>query len=220
MRALIFANGNFEEPASLLDDIKAHDLIIAADGGAQHCLNKGLEPAVVIGDFDSIDASLVEEYKKLNVQFILFPRDKNETDLELALRYAVGKGVDQIVLFGLLGGRMDQSLANVLLLTRDEWRHVDLVVSQGADIAYLLNGEKIIQLQGNPGDIVSLVPLSEIVNGVTTYGLRWKLDAAKLDFGHTLSVSNKLTGYSAWVKIQSGKLLLFHLKRPVQEREI
>lgn len=215
MRALIFANGDFDQPASLLDDIRADDLVIAADGGAQHCLSIGLTPGVVIGDFDSIDTSLVEEYKSQNIQFILYPRDKNKTDLELALFYAVEKSVDQIILFGLLGGRMDQSLANVLLLTRDEWKHIDLVISQGTDIAYLMRGEKEIQIQGNPGDLVSLIPLSEFVTGVTSHGLRWKLDDTSLDFGHTLSVSNELTDDSAWVKIQTGKILLFHRSRAV-----
>lgn len=217
MRAFIFANGNFEGSDTILTEIRDDDLIISADGGAQHCIRIGLIPNVVIGDMDSIAPSLVEDLKSQNVQFITYPRDKNETDLELALSYAVQKGVDQILFQGLLGGRLDQSLANLLLLTRDEWKHVDLVVSQGPDIAYLMRDEKKISLRGKPGDLVSLIPVSETVTGVTAQGLRWKLENVDLVIGNTLSVSNEMIGSSAWVKIGSGKLYLIH--RNVQSVE-
>jgi thiamine pyrophosphokinase len=202
-----------------LTEISDDDLIISADGGAQHCIRIGLTPTVVIGDMDSITPSLVEDLKSQNVQFITYPRDKNETDLELALSYAVQKGVDQILFQGLLGGRLDQTLANLLLLTRDEWKYVDLVVSQGPDIAYLMRDEKKISLRGKPGDIVALIPVCETVTGVTAHGLRWKLENADLVIGNTLSVSNEMIGSSAWVKIGSGKLFLIHRNIQAVESE-
>lgn len=219
MRAVIFANGVLEDVDAILEDIREDDLVIAADGGAQHCFKFGFTPNIIIGDMDSIETSVVEEFKSQKVKFITYHRNKNETDLELALTYAVNKGIDRILFLGLLGGRLDQSLANLLLLSRDEWKHVDLVVFQGADIAYLMRDEKRISLPGRPGDLVSLIPLSKSVTGVSTKGLRWALEDADLFFGHTLSVSNEMIAPTAQVEIQSGILYLVHRSTKVAERE-
>ena len=84
-RIIIFANGeipNFEHTRSLLH---SDDYIICADGGTRHALALGLKPHLVIGDMDSIDKEQWQKLKNAGVPIELFPRDKNETDLELAL---------------------------------------------------------------------------------------------------------------------------------------
>jgi thiamine pyrophosphokinase len=219
MRAFIFANGDFKGSTNALKDFKDDDLIIAADGGAAHCLGIGLFPNVVIGDMDSIPPSEVEKLKSQNIRFITYAKYKDETDLELALKYAVNKGVDQIFFHGLLGGRLDQSLSNIFLLARDEWMNTDLIVFNGLDIAYLMRDGGNISLQGQPGDLVSLIPLSELVSGVSTDGLRWKLSESSLTLGTTLSISNEMLSFSARVKIGSGRLLLIHRKIQLIESE-
>ena len=84
MRVIIFANGGFTEPPELYPD----DLIIAADGGARHCRSLGLTPHLVVGDFDSLDATELAELQAAGSQVVRYARNKDFTDLELALQHA------------------------------------------------------------------------------------------------------------------------------------
>ena len=210
MRAVIFANGTFNTSSAIGDSINEDDLLIAADGGAQHCLYLGLRPTTVIGDMDSIAPELINDLKTHGAQLIVYPRDKDQTDLELALSYAVEQGAQEILLFGLLGGRLDLSLANLMLLARDDWQHISLIVSVEPDTAYMMRDHDVLSLRGQPGDIVSLIPLSDQVTDVSTTGLRWPLEKAVLALGNTISVSNEMLGESARIRIGTGKLLLVH----------
>jgi thiamine pyrophosphokinase len=110
----------------------------------------------------------------------------------------------------MFGGRLDQSLANILLLTRDEWQDLRLIISAEPDTAYLMRDQDEISLLGHPGDIVSLIPLSSLVEDVSTQGLRWSLDHADLNLGNTLSVSNEMLDTAAHVQVGAGILLLIH----------
>ena len=210
MRAVIIANGAFNKTDSILSTLKGEDLIIAADGGAHHCVAAGLWPNVVVGDMDSITTSLIKELREHGTQIILYPQNKNQTDLELALSLAAEKGYREVLLLGMFGGRLDQSLANILLLTRDEWQDLRFVISAEPDTAYLMRDQDEISLLGHPGDIVSLIPLSSLVEDVSTQGLRWSLDHADLNLGNTLSVSNEMLETAAHVQVGAGILLLIH----------
>jgi len=182
--------------------------VLCADGGTLHALALGLHPDVVIGDLDSLPEAVRDRLEAAGTQFLRFPRDKDYTDLELALQYALGQGAEDILLLGLLGGRLDQTLANVLLLARPEWDAARLWFAYGSERAYLLRGGESLTLRGRPGDIVSLIPLTPTVTGVTTQGLRWPLHNATLHFGHTLTVSNELVGEEAVVRVGEGRVVV------------
>lgn len=213
MRAVIFANGNLTRPANPLAELRSEDLIIAADGGAYHCQALGLTPDVLIGDLDSITKEVRENLSRLGTQLILYPRDKDETDLELALRFAVDHNAEEILLLGILGGRLDQTLANLLLLSRPEWQPARLMVADGPDFALLIRPGSPLTLRAQTGDIVSLIPLTRTVTGVSTEGLRWSLQDATLEFGSTLGISNETTQEIARVEIKTGQLLAVHIEQ-------
>jgi thiamine pyrophosphokinase len=216
LRAVIIANGILDNHDRVLSQLKPEDLLIAADGGTEHCKKIGIRPDIVIGDMDSISTQLMAEFQSNGTKFIIHSRDKDQTDLELALSYAQQNGVNEVIFFGIFGGRLDLSLSNILLLTRDEWKPISLVVINGPDTACLLRAKGSISVKGKPGDLVSLVPLSEVVEGVSTRGLRWQLDQAVLLQGNTRSVSNELLIDSAQVRIDKGKLLLVHRDIPIE----
>lgn len=217
MRAVIFANGTIGEPAQVASLINPEDLLIAADGGSLNCLAAGRWPHIVVGDLDSLSQEILVEFKRNKVKFLEHPRDKDQTDLELAIQFAVGQGATEVLFLGLYGERLDQTLANLLLLARDDWKDVRLTLSSGHEQAYLLHSGGSINLTGRPGDVVSLIPFSETVYGVSTHGLRWPLSEADLYFGTTLSISNELISSEASVKILSGKLLVTHRKSGTDE---
>jgi thiamine pyrophosphokinase len=219
MRAVIFANGTFNQPVNIALDFGEDDIVIAADGGANTLLHLGITPDILIGDMDSVQPELIKELQAKGTQLIVYPRDKDQIDLELALRFALDNGIKDIILFGLLGGRLDLSLANLMLLAKDDWKEASLVVADGRDTAYIMHGPDNKNIQGNPGDIVSLIPLTEQVAGVSSFGLRWPLLDADLTLGSTLSISNEIMEGSANIKFEIGKLLLVHrVNQELQER--
>ncbi|NPA90059.1 MAG: thiamine diphosphokinase [Chloroflexi bacterium] len=206
-RVVIFTNGECDPPEEVHRWLEGR-WVLCADGGTLHALALGLHPDVVIGDLDSLPEAVRDRLEAAGTQFLRFPRDKDYTDLELALQYALGQGAEDILLLGLLGGRLDQTLANVLLLARPEWDAARLWFAYGSERAYLLRGGESLTLRGRPGDIVSLIPLTPTVTGVTTQGLRWPLHNATLHFGHTLTVSNELVGEEAVVRVGEGRVVV------------
>lgn len=205
MRAVIFANGTFEEPEQARDMLRADDLIIAVDGGTLYAWEVGVDPGLVVGDLDSLTAEEQQRLESSGVEVSDFPARKDQTDLELALHRAVSEGVSGILIFGALGGRLDQTIANLLLLTLPELSGVDLRIVDGNQEAFVVHDEALIE--GQPGDTVSLIPLGGDAVGITSGGLEWALDDDRLHYGSTRGVSNVLTVEEASVGVRQGLLL-------------
>jgi thiamine pyrophosphokinase len=206
-RALIFANGEFNHPESVKDYLRADDLIIAADGGTRHLLDLGLTPSVLIGDFDSLSADILASMETQGVETIRHPDHKDYTDLELALRLAANRGVREVFVFAAVGARWDQTLANLLLPTATGFEHLEIRLIDGPQEVALLSGGSSIQIHGQAGDTVSLIPIGGDAVGVTTDGLEYPLNREKLHFGETRGVSNILLGEVGSVSLQEGSLL-------------
>jgi len=204
-RTVIFANGEFTDLNAARAALRPDDFLIAADGGASHCRALGLIPQVVIGDFDSLTAEELKALAADGVRLIQHPARKDQTDLELALAYAIEHGADDILILGALGGRWDQTLANLLLLAHPSLNEARLRVLDGAQHIYLIQDQTTIE--GQPGDTVSLIPLRGDAQGVTTNGLEYPLTNDTLPFGSTLGVSNVLTGNRATVKVREGLVI-------------
>jgi thiamine pyrophosphokinase len=210
VRAVIFANGKIENHDEIAALMRSDDYVIAADGGAEHCQVLNVNPDAVIGDMDSITPLLLEKLRKIGAKIVSYPPDKDKTDLELAISYAQQIGADEIMLLGILGGRLDMSLANIHLLAKEEWNNISITVIEGMDTAYIISPGDLLLLAGKTGNKVSLIPLSGKVDGVFTKGLRWKLHDDVLYFGDTRGVSNELSTHTGEIKIRSGKLLVVH----------
>ena len=205
MRAVIFANGEFPNPQNARDLLRSDDFIIAADGGTHHALAVGAIPHVVIGDLDSLSPDEQARVEAAGAQVIRFSPRKDETDLELALLHAVREGATEIVILAALGGRLDQTIANLLLLALPELSGLDVRIVEGQQTVFLIHDEALIE--GRPGDTVSLIPLGGDAVGVTTEGLEWPLHEDTLRFGPARGVSNVLTAERARVRVRRGSLL-------------
>jgi thiamine pyrophosphokinase len=212
MRAIIFANGTLSDPSAARAAIRPGDRLIAADGGLHHLHQLGLMPAVLIGDLDSVEPSEVEAVRRAGGRVEQFPVRKDKTDLELAVRLAWAEGAGDILIFGALGGRWDQTLANLLLLAHEDFRSVRIRLVDGAQQIYLIQGSASIE--GEPGDTVSLISLQGDARGVTTGGLEYPLRDGQLPFGSTLGISNVLLGEQASVSVQDGLVACIVIGQP------
>jgi len=202
MRAVIFANGEFPDPQAHRGLLRPDDLLIAADGGAAHARAAGATPHVVVGDMDSLPPSLRDELAAAGTRFVTRPAAKDETDLELALLYAVEQGAREILVLAALGGRLDQLVANLLLLAHPALTGATVRLVEGPQSAFLIRDQA--RIEGQPGDTVSLIPLGGDAHGVTTAGLRWPLHDETLRFGPARGVSNVLLGREARVTVREG----------------
>src|SRR5260370_12854232 len=117
MHVVIFAGGTLKPGKAFYQVIASADLIIAADSGAATALQYGCVPAIVVGDFDSLDTDLLRQLREKGSQVRQAAVEKNETDTELAVQTAIEQGATSITLLGALSGeRFDHTMANILLL--------------------------------------------------------------------------------------------------------
>ncbi|MGB9521916.1 MAG: thiamine diphosphokinase, partial [Anaerolineales bacterium] len=204
------ANGQAQAIQTAWRYCQPADWLIAADGGWHHLQALHLQPDVLIGDFDSVSPQELQSIQSQGIKTIQHPRRKDETDLELALRYAVQHGSSRITIVGGLGARWDQTLANMLLLTQKEFQDIPISLVDGNQVLFTINAStrSKAHIEGHPGDTVSLLPLMGDVYGITTSGLEYPLNNETLPFGSTRGVSNALLQSTATVFIRSGILMI------------
>ena len=208
MRAIIFANGlmtGWPEKLNIFPDV---DMIIAADGGLKYCTRKGIVPHLVIGDMDSADPHEVSVLEKKGVEVKRFPPRKDETDLWLAIKAALHKRVDEIIVIGALGGRWDMTFSNVLLLTSPELKQLETRILDGNQELFVLQGGQAARLFGDKGDLLSLMPLTAMVRGLTLTGFEYPLDNETLELGTTRGISNVFVEDDCSIELSRGKLLV------------
>jgi thiamine pyrophosphokinase len=208
MTVLIFANGDMETRTWTRDYLARATAVIAADGGASHLAALDVLPQVVIGDLDSFPRERRREYEAAGVRFIEHPEAKDETDLELALLHAAAHYEEEIIIFAGIGGRLDQTIANVLLLMHPQLRNRDIRFLTEHQQIWLVHEQA--RIEGKAGDTVSLIPLGGDVHVLSTTGLRWELRDEQLSFGPARGLSNVMEDAVAEVRIASGYLLCVH----------
>ncbi len=206
MRVAVVLIGGDVPDKSLLEGVGEADLVIAADGGVRIARSHGLPLHVLIGDLDSATEGDHAWAVAEGAEIIEFASDKDETDLELALAHAADAGVDRIVALGVEGGRLDHELGNWAALSRRMTAEVEIRTASGR--ATVLHGGQTLALEGDAGDIVSIVPTGGDAHGVQTTGLRWPLEGETLPAGTTRGISNELLGEPASVSLVTGTVLV------------
>lgn len=209
-RAVIFLHGFKPSVQTVRATVRPDDCIICADGGTQYALDLGVRPTIAIGDFDSLSKDTYSALAQKGIAVHQFSTNKDETDSELAIQYAVNHGIHNLIIFGLLGNRIDHLFSNITYLTTLS-PDVSICLVDDVSTSYIVH--HIITLSGKPGDYISLVPIKENVTGVTTNNLKWKLKNATLTFGSPRGISNELIKKPATITIKSGTLLVVYTPR-------
>jgi thiamine pyrophosphokinase len=207
-RIVIFANGLLPNLEYVRNMLHADDFLIGVDGGARHIMALELMPNFVIGDLDSLTEDDLYELGSADVRVDQYPANKDETDLELAIQYALQLVFSSIMVVAALGGRTDQTLGNISLLTDFVMSNADIRFDDGLEELFFCRSQA--QVHGKSGDIVSLIPWNGDVSGVTTNGLRWALHGETLFSYKTRGISNEMVDEKATVQIKSGLLLIVH----------
>lgn len=205
-RAIVFANGELGERALLRADIQDDDFIVCVDGGLTHAQALGIQPRLLIGDFDSAQSTDLKATNIANVERIKHPTTKDASDLELALQELQQREIQDVLLLGISGGRTDHGLFNWMLPAVKAWAYRLRLLDETAD-AHVVNRTQPFKSKVKSGSLISLLPLRAVA-GVTTTGLEYPLSNASIKPGSTLGLSNVVCANDVTVELASGVLLV------------
>lgn len=202
MRCIIVLNGKIKDYSAFEGVAREGDFIICADGGLRHAKKLGLKPHLIMGDFDSFNIDDVPDGKVLR-----FPIEKDKTDGEIAVEYALDKGFEEILLIGALGGRTDHLLANVLLLEAIEKAGKKACIMDCSERIYCINAG-IYKFEAKKGDIISIIPISESVEGISLLGFYYPLESCDIKRGSTHGISNIFEESTGSIEIKKGTVIV------------
>lgn len=201
---LIIAGGARPDPL-VLAALPHFDRCIAADSGADVALAIGIGVDTLVGDLDSISDRTLAQVRSSGADLREHARDKDRTDLELAVEVAHEDAPERIVVIGLAGGRFDHALANIGVLVAAARDGVEVDGLIGSARLAVVHGTRT--LEGALGETLSLLPVLGAVRGVTTTGLEYPLVDEPLIAGSARGMSNRFVAPQATITVRRGVLL-------------
>ena len=206
MKYIIIGSGSIENDDLLTQVLARADRIVCADGGTGYLAEKKIIPDMVIGDFDSIKDNALAFIQKNNVPVLKYPVKKDASDTELAVLWAMENRASEIIMMGTTGTRLDHTLANLFLMKKIALTGIRCrIIDDHNEIFPVLD---TLTLKGKPGELLSIIPASEKVEGVTLTGVEYPLENAEISMGSSLGISNCFTRETATIKIKKGFLLV------------
>ena len=177
------------------------DYIVFCDSGLRHLEPLQVKPSLIVGDFDSHDNP------HLDVETIVLPCEKDDTDTVFAVKEAIKRGFDDFLLIGVVGARLDHTLGNVsILLYLDSIGKKGIVIDDYSEMEIVSNEPAYIE---DSYAFFSLLNVSGTAKRITIENAKYPLNNAEITCEYQYGVSNEvLPGKTAKVSILEGKLLL------------
>jgi thiamine pyrophosphokinase len=193
-RILIFGSGKLHK--KFLREIQKDDYVIGVDRAAYWLIRQGRIPDIAIGDFDSVTKKELKLIKKSVRSVKQYPREKDRTDMELAIEYASGLAPAEVFIFGATGTRLDHMLATLHLLDKH------ILIDDKNKIRLIGRGKTVIEKASYR--YISILPYTKSIM-LSLNGFRYDVSKTKLIRGTTRGVSNEIPGRQAHITIFSGK---------------
>lgn len=166
-------------------------------------------PNYVVGDFDSVSKEILQYYQK-NPQVIFkqFNPEKDNTDTEIAMKLAIQLKSSSITIIGALGKRMDHTLANIHILKNALEVGILCQILDKHNKIYLIKSNHMLYKNRTYGKYISLIPLTDKVEGITLKGFKYPLSQYCLPVGISLGVSNEIIEDVATIELKNGILIV------------
>lgn len=200
MRAVILCSGSIDSYAQIRNSLRPDDVFICADGGYRHAVALGITPRIVLGDMDSVQNEIIQAEVKR------YPCKKDYTDGEIAVHYVIEHEFDEALLLGCIGTRMDHTLTNIFLLSQLLKAGIHAVLLNEKNEIYMTDTK--IEINGQAGDAVSIIPVTPAVCIAYTKGLEYDAAGLTLYYGTSLGNSNCMTEPKCTVCVDSGICLV------------
>ncbi|NMB09695.1 MAG: thiamine diphosphokinase [Tissierellia bacterium] len=205
MRGIIVSSGNLD--IKILNNIKLDsDMIICADGGTRHLYNANITPDIIVGDFDSLDHKILDYYEEKKVPIYKFPTDKDKTDTEIAIDFALEKGIDEIILLGATGCRLDHTMGNIMILYRLLKENIKAkIIDSNNEICVV---DDTLELEKENYTYASIMPMFGDIKEVTLKGFKYETDKIEFKLGTSLGVSNEIEDRKGKINVNGGTCLV------------
>lgn len=184
--------------------------IIAVDKGLEILAKLNILPNYIIGDFDSVNKNILKKYlNKKQVQIYKFESEKDYTDTNLAIKLAIKLKSKEIIILGAIGTRIDHTIANVSMLCETLNKNIDTKIIDEYNKIQIINKKLEIKKEYR---YLSILPLTNKVEGITLKGFKYKLDNYTLEIGSTIGISNEQIETKAAIEIEKGILIVIQSK--------
>lgn len=203
-KAIIVAGGAVHVMDLLQELAEGYDLLLAADSGGKVLYEYGYLPDLLIGDFDSIDRELLNFFREKGVKITEFSPEKDWTDLELAVQTVINLNVQEILIYGAIGDRLDHTLGNLSLLHQVMLSGAKAIIVGLKERVFLLGPEETLTLYPEPNRFFSLLPLYPGVEGVMESKAKYPLHNATIPFGSTRGIHNEFLTEPVTISIERG----------------
>ncbi len=205
MKCLIVSGGNAPS-RDLMLKYSSSNLIIAADKGASYLLECGIIPHVLIGDFDSLDQDKLTILQNVNCKVIKYNKEKDFTDTESCLRYAMEASCDDITILGAIGTRIDHTLANINLLCIPFNEGVNCIIEDERNRIFLTRSP--LFLKKDDKKYFSIFPHTDELTGLNIVGAKFELKNYNLNKNSTLTISNEFLNDVVKIDFNKGTALI------------
>ena len=199
-KTVILANGKYPTHPLSLARLREAELIVCCDGAAGKLVAHGLEPGVIIGDLDSVPASIRKRYHKVMVT----DNDQETNDLTKAVNWCVSHGIREVTIIGATGLREDHTLGNISLLAEYS-RRIDAVML--TDTGRFRVYDHSVTIASHPGQQVSIFSIDPTLE-VTSTGLKYPLNNLTLH-SWWRGTLNEATGNEFKLVFIRGRVIVF-----------
>lgn len=191
-------------------------LLIAADSGMDFFYRNGIQPDVIVGDFDSVKPDVLAYYKNQpKIEFCELNPIKDDTDTEFAIRLAIARGAEKITILGGTGSRLDHVMGNIELLGIGLEYKVTIELLDAHNRIRMIDRGLTLLKSEQLGTYVSLIPYTSEVEGLSLYGFKYPLTNYCLKGFCSLGVSNEITDEKAVITFDRGILLVIESRDEV-----
>ncbi|MFI3213100.1 MAG: thiamine diphosphokinase [Eubacteriales bacterium] len=191
--------------------IKEGDYVIAVDGGYMYCKVLGIQPDLIIGDFDSVEEKEMAEIESFiesgTTKIISLPREKDDTDMLAALRYGLEKGFREFCIYAACGGRLEHTIANIQCLNFLKEQKAKGYLMDGTGMVLVAKNESITFQKSMEG-FFSMFSLGETAKGVSVTGMKYELDGATFTNAFPIGISNEFIGEAAKITVEEGTVVM------------
>jgi thiamine pyrophosphokinase len=205
-RIIIVCNGALYPQIS--KEIQNKDFVIGVDRAAYWLIEHGVIPAVAIGDFDSTSRGELEKLKKIIVTIQKYPPEKNFTDTELALMYAIKLKPSMIIVYGGTGTRLDHEMGTVFLLERCQRLGIPAVIRNETNEVMVLGRGRTILKKREGMRYVSVIPITKSIH-ITLTDFKYEITKKTIFRGQTIGISNEFCRKQAMITIHRGLAFVF-----------
>ena len=204
-RCVIVGGADVNNYEYINEKIRKDDFVIFCDSGLKHLSKLEATPSLIVGDFDS------HENPMMNVETIVLPCEKDDTDTVCAVKEALKRGFDEFVLIGVIGARLDHTLGNVsILLYLDSLSKKGIIIDNYSEMEIVSTKCAYID---DTYAFFSLLNITGVAKGVTIKNAKYPLDNAQIECEYQYGISNEvIKGKRAEVTVSDGKLLLIKVR--------